>query len=195
MASVQERLRAAGILPVDGRPQAPSPEYARLASVLAGLRVRSVGLVPAADDVGVPLVALHLAAALALVEGGVVGVVDAEGSWPAPAGDEGTGAEAPPLVTVELSPKLMLFTGRARPGTEVQRIRDALEFPGHRASWMVIDLTGLDRSGEHLAAMSEVDRIAVVARAGRTTAAQLERRLREVPLHRSLGVLLVGAVP
>jgi len=195
MASVQERLRAVGILPGDARPQAPSPSYARLASVLTGLGVRSIGLVPAADDVGVPVVALHLAAALALVGGGVIGVVDAQGTWPAPALNGGGSDEAPRLVTVELSPSLLLFTGHARPGTEVQRIRDALQMAGRLASWVVIDLTGLDRSGEHLEAMTTVDRIAVVARAGRTTAAQLERRLAEVPPERSLGVLLVGAVP
>jgi hypothetical protein len=56
---------------------------------------------------------------------------------------------------------------------------------------LVVDLTGFDRNGEHLEAIALLDGTAIVALAGRTTTPELERRAREVPAERSLGVLLL----
>src|SRR5438046_2076143 len=74
---------AAGIRISAGDDQpAARTECARLARVLIQKKHRVVGLVPAADHVAVPGVALQLGRALADGTGSPVGVIDAHGSWP-----------------------------------------------------------------------------------------------------------------
>lgn len=197
MALVEERLRQAGICPFPGDRPVILPEYARIAGLVARLGVRSVGLVPASDDVGVPVVAVRLAHALAEIGGGVAGVLDAQGTWLPPepaAGDAGTSAAAPRVVQTKVAPHVLLFTHRPVPGGEAQKeLRAVLTGDAGSCPWLVCDLTGLERSGEHLEAMAMLDAVAVVARAGLTTSLQLATRMRDVPAAKNLGVVLIGA--
>jgi hypothetical protein len=73
----------------------------------------------------------------------------------------------------------------------VERLRSVLR---ETASFgeLIVDLTGFDHRGEHLAAFELLDAVALVARCGRTTARRIERWLRDLPDGRDLGVLLTG---
>lgn len=167
------------------------PEYARIAGLVARLGVRSIGLLPADDAVGVPVVAVRLAHALAEIGGGIAGVLDAQGTWVSPAPP--AAAPSPRVVQTRLAPHVLLFTHRPVAGGEVQKeLRAVLTGDAGSCPWLVCDLTGLERSGEHLEAMAMLDGVAVVARAGRTTSLQLATRMRDVPAAKNLGVVLVG---
>ena len=99
------------------------------------------------------------------------------------------------MVTSWILEGLALLTPRAThpaspAGLSVLRsaVADRLDAFGH----LVLDLTGLDRLGEHLAAFDLLDAVLLVARSGHTTTRQVSRRLREIPERRALGVLLTG---
>lgn len=193
MASVQERLRAAGIRLFEGdRPQA-RPELARVAGIVQQRGCRTIGLVPAADDVGVPAIALETGLALAEATAGRIGVVDAQGTWLDPA-PPGPGEGAPILTVAWLTDRLALLTPRPAPtGSAFRALEAGLRGETAAMQHLVVDLTGLDRTGEHLEAFAALDAVAVVARAGRTTSPQLARWMPDVPAGKNLGVLLVGA--
>jgi hypothetical protein len=102
-------------------------------------------------------------------------------------------ADGEPLATSWLLPNLAVLTPRApRPGEAVERLRSALVRGTATFGELVVDLTGFEQRGEHLAAFELLDAVATVARCGRTTARQIERRLRDLPDGRDLGVLLTG---
>ncbi len=195
MPSVHEELRAAGIeLAVPGRRSAWSSECARMARRMAEELVLTVGFVPADDDVAVPAVAIELGRALAEKSARPVGVVDAQGSWPCA---EALIARAPPnrapLATNWLADGLAILTARSHlPGRAVEQLTGlVLAKPGSFGQ-LVVDLTGLDRLGEHLGAFDLLDAVVLVARRGRTTMRQIQRRLAEIPEGRTASVLLTG---
>jgi hypothetical protein len=192
MASAREHLlELFGLRWADGERAAVPPELARIATALQRRGCRSVGLVPAAEAVGVPAVAVGLGIALAEVTGAAVGVVDASGTWPGAAADPAS-HRASPFSADWLTDGLALFRRRTS-GTALVELDAFLHAPPREVGSLVVDLTGFARSGEHLEAMALLDGAAVVARAGSTTSRQLERSMREIPLERNLGVLLVGA--
>lgn len=193
MPSPHDELRAAGIELAADRDRPALPECTRLARRMRERRVRAIGLAPAADDVAVPAVAIELGRALAATGATLVGVFDAQGSWPAARAlveaDHGEG----PLATSWLLDNLALLTPRAlRPGAALDRLRDVVADQVSAPDHLVVDLTGFDHLGEHLAAFQLLDGVAVVARSGRTTTRQIERWLRDLPGGRGLGVLLTG---
>lgn len=195
MPNVPEEIRAAGIRlkAGDDLPLLRS-ECARLARCLRERKARSIGLAPAADHVAVPAVAIELARALADRSRSPVGVVDAGGSW-ACAGPlaEGSPAGGRILATIWLLENLALLTPRARKASEVlDELRGVAAGEAAGFGHLVVDLTGLDRLGEQVAAFDLLDAVAIVARSGLTTARQIQRRIRDLPEGRSLGVLLTG---
>ncbi len=199
MPTVHERLRAVGIR-LDARDVVPAvrTECTRIARVLQQHQCRIVGLVPAADDVAVPAVALQLAWALADVTGSPVACIDATGSWPgarALAGSERPGRPDPAFfATVWLVENLALLTPRAfDTGAMLLALDAAFHAEAQVFQHLVIDMTGFDHLGEHLAAMSLVDGVIIVARSGRTGVGDLVGWMRDIPDQRNLGVLLVGA--
>jgi hypothetical protein len=196
VASVHERLREAGIR-LDARDLRPQvrTEATRVARILVQKQCRLVGLAPAADDVSVPAVALQVGQALVEVTGSPVGVLDAHGSWP--------GARA---LAVPSTPDASLFTAHwlvdnlaflaprsFDTGAVLLKLGAALAAEAQVFHHLVVDMTGLDHLGDHLAAIDLLDGIIIVARAGRTTVPELHRWMRDVPEERNLGVLLVGA--
>jgi hypothetical protein len=195
MPSIHETLRAAGIWLMAGDEwPALGAECAGLARRLREKRVHTVGLVPAADDVAVPAVAIHLGSALAGRSDRPVGVVDAQGDWTGALGAEGSAAaEGTGLVTSWLREDLAVLAPRAAAtGAALRHLRDILEAEADVYEHLVFDLTGLDHRGEQLAACDLLEAVALVARSGRTTARCIERRLRNLPASRCLGVLLTG---
>jgi hypothetical protein len=193
MPSIHETLRAAGIWLMAGDEwPALGAECAGLARRLREKRARTVGLIPADDDVAVPAVAIHLGSALAGRSARPVGVVDAQGSWTGPAGaapaEDGAG-----LVTSWLRDDLAVLTPRSGgTGAALQHLRGVLEAEADVFEHLVFDLTGFDHRGEQLAACELLEAVALVARSGRTTARRIDRGLRDLPAARCLGVLLTG---
>jgi hypothetical protein len=193
MSGVRESLRALGIRVPDGAGVEVRTELARVAGFLRACGLRSLGLVPAADDVGVPAIALQTGLALAEVTGRTTAVVDAQGSWlddvpPGPAGEGG-----PVFMVTWLTERLALLIPRVlASGATVRDLEACLREETRAMGHLVVDLTGADHTGEYLEAMEMLDAVAVVARAGVTTSHQLARWMREIPAKKNLGVLLVG---
>jgi hypothetical protein len=195
MSGIRETFRAAGIwLMADDEWPAVSAGCAGLARRLRERRARTIGLEPADDDVAVPAVALHLGSALAGGTAGVVAIVDTFGSWTAPTGAGAVAAEDPSgLVTAWLREDLAVLTPRAvGPGAALQGLRSVIEGESAEYDHLIFDLTGFDHVGEQLAAYDLLEAVVLVARSGRTTVRGIQRRLREVPGARFLGVLLTG---
>jgi hypothetical protein len=195
MPSVQDVLREAGIeLGESTGAPAVRVECARLATLVRDRQVRILGLVPAGDDVAVPAVALVLGRALAESSPLPVGVLDAQGTWP---GARALAARAEPddplVATSWVLPGLAVLTPRVPdPAAGLSLLRvlaaDLAAVYGH----LLVDTTGLDHTGDHLAAFDLLDAVALVARRGRTTTRQLQEKLREIPVGTGLGVLLTG---
>ena len=198
VATANERLGAAGIR-IDARRLEPAlrTECTRLARVLQQRGCRVLGLVPAADDVAVPAVALQLGVGLVEVTGSPVGVVDAYGTWPGTAAGEAPKVSARPdpslFATSWLIDNLAFLAPRAIDvGAMLLRLDAALHAEAQVFQHLVIDMTGFDHLGEHLAAMALLDGVIVLARAGRTTVPELVRWMRDIPEEKNLGVLLAG---
>jgi hypothetical protein len=196
MGTVHERLREAGIR-IDVRELVPDvrTESARLAGVLQHRRCRVVGLMPAADNVAVPAVALQLGVALAEVTGSPVGIVDADGSWP---GARALGVDRHQddslFAANWIVDNLALLTPRSfDTSTMLPKLHTALHAEAQVFNHLLVDMTGFDHLGEHLAAMDLVDGVVLLARAVRTRLEDLARWTRDIPEERHLGVLLVGA--
>lgn len=195
MSTVHERLAAMGIRLFGDGPPEVVPDLARIAIALDRRGCRTLGLVPAADDVGVPAVALVAGHAFAEAAGAPTAVVDAQGSWFAEREPPATDPHAPVFTTSWLTARLALLVPRAVPaGATVRDLDACLRAEARAMRHIVVDLTGADHTGEHLDAIDYVDAIAIVARAGHTTSRQLARWMREIPPAKNLGVLLVGEV-
>jgi hypothetical protein len=191
MATLLEHLLRAGYLPPDRGPEPVAVEFARIARVLRERGCRTIGLVPCADDVAVPPVALRLAHALAAISHCDAGVVDAAGTWLEPADVQ---VPAGKFASEALAPGVVVLTrSRAAPGRSGWDLQRCLTLAPWSTSHVVVDLTGLERSGEHLEAIAMLDGAAVVARAGRSRAAQVRRALYEIARTKRVGVILAGA--
>jgi hypothetical protein len=195
MPSIRETLRAAGIWLMAGDEwPALGAECAGMARRLRERRARTVGLVPADDDVAVPAVALQLGSALAGRTVRPVGVVDAQGSWTgAPPADAAPAAEGSGLVMSWLRDDLAVLAPRgATAGSALQHLRAVLATEAVLFEHLVFDLTGFDHRGDQLAACELLEAVVLLARSGRSRARRIDRRLRELPAARCLGVLLTG---
>ncbi len=195
MAVVHEALRAAGIWPIDGDDRPPVRlECARLAGSL-GVGVRWIGIAPADDDSAVPAIAVELGRALAGRGSHRVGVMDAQGSWPCARAllEAAPGAGAELLATAWLLPDLAVLTPRAPdPRAALALLHGVLGAADGPFGQLVVDLTGFEHQGDHIAACALLDAVFVLARSGRTTARSVRRWLRDLPEGRDLGVLLTG---
>ncbi len=195
MPGVHERLRAAGIeLAANEDQPALRAECARLARRMRERLVHRIGLLPAADDVGVPSIAIELGRALADKSASSVGVVDAHGSWACARGLTG---DAPPdgtlMATSWVTDNLAVLTPRIfDAGAMLGQLHSAVVENAVGFSDLVVDLTGFDHLGDQLAAFDLLEGIALVARSGRTTTRQIQRGLRDIPEWSCLGVLLTG---
>jgi hypothetical protein len=161
-----------------------------LAGIAEALRrrgVRSLGLL-GAGDVRVEPVAFGLARALAEESGCAAAVVTARpatGALPGPAGGGFTTTWLPGGVA-------RLAPGVFRPGGSLHELLALARGPIGELVHLVVDLDSLEASGEHLAAAAALGGVALVARVGRTTAGQLQRRRRELADERLLGVVLLA---
>ncbi len=195
MLCIHDELREAGLrLMSDEECPGLSAECAALARRLRELRVRTVALVPARDDVAVPAVALHLGRALAGTSVRPVAVVDAMGSWigPRPARTIHVESRAV-LVTRWLDERLaFLSPSCVAPGAALRQLEGLLASEGATFEHLVLDLTGFHDLGQQRGACELLEAVLLVARSGATKTRWIRRRLRELAGTRCLGVLLTG---
>jgi len=176
----------------------PLPEaYLVVARRIGEARVRTVGFLPASSSVGVPPIVTRLGLALAQVTGATVAFVDANLRWPAIAeriaADENEGEST--FVTRWLDESFALLVPKqvGPAGAGVPELKKLLDDGSELFAYLLVDLTGFRRFGEHLAAAKLVDALVVVAQAHVNTNEELLTLREELQESQFLGVLLVEA--
>jgi hypothetical protein len=172
-------------------------ECIRVARRLRHLGRKIVGLLPSGDDVAVPPIGVQLGLALAEVSGATVAFVDANLRWPAIsqlAGGERRGEDESAFATRWLRGSLALLTPprRGAAGAGVPQLARVIQQSYELFAHLLVDLTGFEKLGEHLAAIEMCDGVMLIARAGDTTEGALLRLGQELPSAQMLGVLLTG---
>lgn len=169
-----------------------------IARVLRRERLAVLGLVPAGDDVAVLPAAVQIGVALGEQSGAPVALIDINARWSAlpPAPDvptlDGSGLlrtrwlAGEKLALLSLPPLSSIGAGLVEMARILRSGRSMFE-------QLLVDMTGLERLGEHLSAASMCDALVFVARARSTTEHDLERLKRAFPRTRCLGVILTGA--
>ena len=194
LASIGMRLDGPGL----GDVQAAC---ARIARRIHADRLRVVGFVPSSDRVAVPPVIVHLGLALCDLTGATVAVVDANVRYPG-LGELAHGQHADHdgsvFSTRWLRGSLALLSaprgeaGACRAGDVVPQLSRVLTEGADLFAHVLVDLTGFELLGEHVAAAASMDAVAVVGQAHESREQELVELARSLPSGRFLGVLLVG---
>lgn len=205
VADDADRLAAAGISIVAGGDRAGvHAEAVRIARRIHAARRKVIGFIPATEEVAVPPVALQLGSALVELTGATIAFVDANVRYPALAAGEASSGEPGPseseradhrvFETRWLRGSLAVLTprGAERAGEAVPALARLLLDGIDLFEYVLVDLTGFDRLGEHASAAACMDAVVLVGQAHRTREKHVLRLLREMPESRFLGVLLVG---
>lgn len=170
---------------------------ARIARRIHTERLRVVGFVPSNDHVAVPPVIIQLGLALCDMTGATVGVVDANVRYPGLAHiakDERTDRDQGVYSTRWLRGSLALLSPPRveRAGEVVPQLSRVLLEGSDLFAHVLVDLTGFELLGEHAAAASGMDAVAIVGEAHHSREQELVELARLMPRGRFLGVLLVG---
>lgn len=159
-------------------------------------RHKVIGFIPAAGHVAVPPVLIQLGMALTELTGSTIAVVDANVRWPGLAGLV-TGPESDAgsvFKTTWVRGSLALLTPprTEHSGEAVPALARLLSSGCDRFAHVLVDLTGFDQLGEHAGAAACMDAVVLLARAGKSRERDLLTYERAVPVHRFMGVLLIG---
>jgi hypothetical protein len=171
---------------------------ARIARRIHSERLRVVGFVPSNDRVAVPPVIIHLGLALCDMTGATVGVVDANVRYPGLAhiakDEERANSDQGVYRTRWLRGSLALLSPPRveRAGEVVPQLSRVLLEGADLFAHVLVDLTGFELLGEHAAAASGMDAVAIVGEAHHSREQELVELARLMPRGRFLGVLLVG---
>lgn len=170
-----------------------------IARVLRREQLPVLGLCPASDSVAVLPAAVQIGVALSEQSRAPVALIDINARWsalPAPAlPDAPTLDGAGLLRTRWLSGNklaLLSLPPRVSIGTGLLEFDRIIRSGRSMFDQLLVDLTGLERLGEHLSAASLCDALVYVARARVTTERDLERLQRAYGSQRCLGVILTG---
>jgi hypothetical protein len=165
-----------------------------IARVLRQTPLSVLGLCPASDEVAVLPAAVQIGVALAEQSGAPIALLDVNARWSAvPRGTTLLGDSllltrwlaGDRLALLSLPPDASVGAGLVEMARIVRAGRNMFEK-------LLVDLTGLERLGEHLAAAAMCDALVFVARAGVTTDLHLERLQHAFGAFQCLGVLLLG---
>jgi hypothetical protein len=172
-------------------------ECVRVAQRIRQTGRKIVGLVPTSSDVAVPPIAVQLGLALVELSGATVALVDANVRWPAfssLAAEEVRTQDEMIFATRWLRGSLALLTPPRAwdPGAGVPQLARVITQGSELFAHVLVDLTGFELVGDHLAAVELVQSIMIIARAGRTKETELLRLQHDLPAGKNLGVLLVG---
>jgi hypothetical protein len=194
-----EALRALGIDPLtDGASSAARAELARVARRLRASGRKLIGLLPASRGVGVVATGVQLGLQMAQLTGAPIAFVDANARWPVLSEiQRDAPADRAVFATRWLHGTLALLTPRrvGAAGGGVRDLERIVEEGREMFAHVLVDLTGFEELGEHLAAVDLLDGVVVVAAARETREQDLLRLARELPEELDLGVLLVGGRP
>jgi hypothetical protein len=162
---------------------------------LSGRRV--IALVPAASNVAVPGLAVQIGLGLCDLSGATVALVDANVRWPGLSGlvaGESRDTEESVFATRWLHGQLALLTPprAADEGAGVPQLQRLLREGLDLFAYVLCDLTGFDRLGEHLSAIALCEAVVVVAQTNVTRESQLLRWQAQIPPEKHMGVLLLG---
>jgi hypothetical protein len=193
--SAEVTLEALGIRLDDRDVQALRDDCIPIARRIVHAQKKVVGLLPASRRVGVTAVGVQLGLATVEISGTPTAYVDANVRWPAIAQIAlGTRADDDEslFATRWLRGSLALLTppsvGDA--GAGLPQLARVIQTGGELFAHVLVDLTGFEQLGEHLAAIEMMDAVVVVARGGVTRESELLRIDQELPRDRSLGVLI-----
>ena len=195
MDSEADHLRALGLSISDDL--SVRAECARIARRIVVRGSRVIGLWPASSGVAAPPLAIQLGVALAELTTTTVAFVDANLRWPAAAGVSELveqGAEDQFFATFWLHQSLALIVPRrvGVAGAGGRQLKLLVERSKDVFHYMLVDLTGFDRLGEHLEALDLVDGAIVIGQARQTTENELLRLRYQLSAEKTLGVILVG---
>lgn len=170
---------------------------AMVAQRLHSERHRVVGFVPSNDKVAVPPLIVHIGLALCDLTGATVAVVDANVRYPAfgqLSKGQRTDHDDSVFSTRWLRGSLALLSAPRveRTGEVVPQLHKVLLEGSDLFAHVLVDLTGFELLGEHAAAASAMDAVAVVGKAHQSREQELVELARSMPKGRFLGVLLVG---
>jgi len=170
---------------------------ARIARRVHSERLRVVGFVPSNDRVAVPPVIVHLGLSLCDLTGATVAVVDANVRYPGLgqlAKEQHADHDGSVFATRWLRGSLALLSSPRveRAGEVVPQLARVLSEGSDLFAHVLVDLTGFELLGEHAAAASCMDAVAVVGEAHQSREQELVELARLMPRGRFLGVLLVG---
>lgn len=166
----------------------------RIARRIAAEPVRRVGFFAADDAVGTSAVLLQLGLAYGELTGRPCAIIDANPGAPGLAAIANVAEEGDAFAIRWLRDTLAVITPTdiAAPRDWMPRLDDILESGVDPFSLCLVDLTGFESVGEHLAAGHRMDRVVVLARSGVATADALGRWSTAFPKALFWGVVLVG---
>ncbi|MCS6912876.1 MAG: hypothetical protein RMK29_05300 [Myxococcales bacterium] len=195
---LRPRSRAATLQVADPERFPEVVEAARhIARLIRRERLAVLGFCPASDAAAVLPAAAQVGVALAEQSGSPVALIDINARWSAlpPPPDaptlEGSGLlrtrwlSSDKLALLSLPPQASIGAGLVEMARILRSGRTMFE-------QLLVDMTGLDRLGEHLSAAAMCDALVFVARALKTTEQDLERLQRDFATCRCLGVILTG---
>ncbi len=188
-------LRALGLVQSDAESPEVNAECIRISRRLVEAGRRVVGLLPASPRVAVPPLGVRLGVSLVQLTGATVAYIDANVRYPAlSAMAESKASDDSVYTTRWLTGTLALLTPPhvEGAGEVVPQLARVVGEGAELFQYMLVDLTGIDRVGDHSAAASLMDGVIVVGKAGKTKEAELRRLREDFTRHQMLGVLLYG---
>lgn len=190
-----ERLRRAGVgFANDPGFEDVRTECTRLAGSLLDRGYKLIGLVPVDASVAIPPLAIQLGRSLVGLCGAAIGIIDATATWPTFETTHTSGHVQSLFSATWIDDSLAILSPRTfDAGAMLRNIGMALEAEAAIFAVLIVDMTGFDQMGEHLAAIALMDGLIPVARAGSSRDDRIARWLRDIPADRNLGILLTGA--
>lgn len=173
---------------------APEAEAARVARRLVANGRRRFGFIALSSGGSVHETVCSVAASLCDLTNEPAVAIDAAATWPIWTSDMGA-ANGSALLGRWLHGARVAALRPAvppAPGDAVAALDSLLEHAKRRASYALVDLSGLRATGEHLGAFTLVDGVCLVARAGKTRERDLLELNAELDPSKNLGVLLIG---
>jgi hypothetical protein len=189
-----EDVRRLGLLPIGqtGSPAGPeggSPAgYDSIAYFLLKSGHRLIGLSAAGSDVSLLQEAERIGQALVVQTGAAAAIVDTRDD----AAGEGPGAEG--FHARWLQPHLALLTppSAVDDGTALQAVRQIIRSTRMQFTHHLVNLGALDRRGEHLELLDELDRTILIGRPGCLKERALLQMKDQLTPAKTLGVVLLG---
>jgi hypothetical protein len=168
----------------------------RVARNLHAQGQQAVGFLPADDDVGVCGLMIQLALLPAEIHGVMVNVLDVNFTAPLRSESPALASAVPDafgMRTIWVAERVTLTTPALTTTKLVMRdVEGIIKRARSRFGLVYVDFTGIQLWGEQLHAYDLVDGVVAAAIANKTLERSITMSVRDVPLDRRLGVVLIG---